>query len=64
METLARIERRLNAMKAPEVADMTKTEFAKKAGISVDTLRRRIADATVITRNGRVPASELRKFLS
>lgn len=63
-EKLDAIMRRLDAMKLPEQPGLTCVAFAKAAGISRTTLGRRLADGTIAKKNGKIPHSELRKFLS
>lgn len=58
------LTRRLDAMKVPELPGLTVVEFAKRVGLHPTTVSRRIADGTIAKKNGRIPASELRKFLS
>jgi predicted DNA-binding protein (UPF0251 family) len=63
-EKLDAIMRRLDAMKLPDHPGLTGPQFAKAAGISRTTVGRRLADGTIVRKNGRIPHSELRKFLS
>lgn len=44
--------------------DLTVKEFAKRAGRSRTTIHQRIAEFKIVTRDGRIPASELAKFTS
>lgn len=64
IERLDRIERRLEAMKVPEVAGLTVAAFASRTGLSRNTIFRRIAAGEIAKKSGRIPHSELRKFLS
>lgn len=61
---LDRIEQRLSQMTMPRMPDLSVAAFAKMAGLSRNTVFKRIADGTIAKRNGRVPVSELRKFAS
>lgn len=67
-QLLARLDRieRLVVKALPPVLEpaLTKKEFAKRAGIGRTTLYRRIEERRVRTEQGRIPASELSKFLS
>lgn len=63
-EKLSDVLARLDALKVPEQPGLSVVAFAKKAGVSKNTIFRKINSGDVIKKNGRVPYSELRKFLS
>lgn len=44
--------------------DLTVTEFAKRAGRSRTTIHEKIKQFQIVTRDGRIPVSELKKFVS
>ena len=43
---------------------MTKTEFAKRSGLSIRTVSRKVATRQIKERNGRIPFSELVRWNS
>lgn len=62
--TLSEVMRRLDLLVAVQEADLTITAFAKKANLSRTTIYQKIRKHRILTRNGRIPHSELRKFVS
>jgi response regulator of citrate/malate metabolism len=46
----------------PQTTPFTITEFAKRVGLSRWTIQKRIKENRIITKGGRIPPSELRKF--
>lgn len=54
----------LKASLAPRRAPLTIVAFAKAVGLSRWTIQKRIRDRAIHTVAGRIPASELDKFLS
>jgi len=63
-EQLGRIERLVMAAIAKPEPAMTVRAFAKRVKLSRNTIQRRIAAGKVRKENGRIPASQLSKFLS
>ena len=61
--TLHLILRKLAELK-PERKPLTRAEFARKTGYSYSTIIRRIEAGEIKLRDGRIPASELDKYLS
>lgn len=64
LSLLRGIDRRLREIEGLRSPNLTIVAFAERAGVSAKTVSRRIAAGEVVKRNGRVPASELSKFLS
>lgn len=48
----------------PKQPSLTAVDFARLSGLSRDTVHRKIKDGQIIKQKGRIPYSELRKFLS
>lgn len=60
----AKVDRVLQLLETKPRGDLTRKQFAKEAGISAKTVARKIASREILTRKGRIPASELKKFTS
>jgi hypothetical protein len=63
-EWLARIEAKLDSLGAQPKPHLTQVKFAKLAGLSRTTVRAKIDANQIRTEKGRIPYSELRKFVS
>jgi excisionase family DNA binding protein len=64
IEKLDRIERMVVDALAPKQPALTITEFAKRVGVHRNTIIKRIAAGKLRKEQGRLPASQLSKFLS
>ncbi len=61
---LARIEAKVDALVEKPKAHLTRRDFAKLANLSPRTVSRKIDAGLILTVKGRIPHSELRKFVS
>jgi response regulator of citrate/malate metabolism len=64
MATMQRIEKFLMAAIQTKQAPLTVKAFAQRVGMGRETIRRRIKAGLIRKQGGRIPASELSKFLS
>lgn len=61
---LMRLESKVDALTAKPKANLKRVEFAKLADMSPRTVSRKIDAGLIRTEKGRVPFTELRKFVS
>jgi len=61
---LDRLERLLVEAITPKKPGLTVKEFSKQSGLSRTTVFRRLEAGTIRKEKGRIPHSELRKYLS
>lgn len=64
LAVLDRMLEKIEAMAEPKNPPLTRCAFAKKVGRNRCTIAQWIKDGRILTRNGRIPHSELKKFLS
>ena len=63
-DQLIRIEAKVDALAGKPKPHLTRVEFAKLAKLSPRTVSRKIDAGLILTEKGRIPHSELRKFVS
>lgn len=62
--TLLRLEAKVDALQGKPKASLTRVEFARAAHISARTVSRKIGLGLILTQKGRIPYSELAKWVS